>query len=182
MTISYKLMPRQPVPELSLDLAGGGSWSLAEENPENFVLLIFYRGLHCPICRKYLLDVQSRQYDLKRRGVRTIAASTDDQSRANEAKKRWGLDRLDIAYGLSLAQAQEWGLYISASRGPTTTGLEEPSKFNEPGLYLINPDKTLYYASVQSAPFARSSLAEVLQAIDYVLGNDYPARGEAVPD
>lgn len=182
MTISDKLVPRKPVPELRLDLAGGGAWSLADENPENFVLLVFYRGFHCPICRKYLLDVQSRQFDFQRRGVRAIAASTDDRTRAEESKKRWGLDRLDIAYGLSLAQARSWGLYISTSRGPTSAGVEEPPQFNEPGLFLISPDKTLYYASVQSAPFARSSLADVVQAIDYVLGNDYPARGEVVPD
>lgn len=175
-------MPRQTVPDLSLKLAGDGTWSLAEENPENFVLLVFYRGWHCPICRKYLLDVQSRKYDFQRRGVHVIAISTDDQTRAEESKKRWGLDRLDIAYGLSLAQARDWGLYISTSRGPTSTGVEEPPKFNEPGLFLVKPDKTLYYASIQSAPFARSSLADVQQAIDFVLGNDYPARGEVVPD
>lgn len=182
MTISGKLMPRRPVPDLRLDLAGGGTWSLADENPESFVLLIFYRGWHCPICRKYLLDVQSRQFDFKRRGVRAIAISTDDRSRAEESKKRWGLDRLDIAFDLSLAQAHEWGLYISTSRGPTSTGIEEPPKFNEPGLFLVNPNKTLYYASIQSAPFARSALSEVLQAIDYVLGNNYPARGEVILD
>ncbi len=182
MTISDKLMPRQPVPELRLNLAGGGTWLLADENPENFVLLIFYRGWHCPICRKYLLEAQSRQYDFGRRGVRAIAISTDDQERADESKKRWGLDRLDIAYGLSLTEARDWGLYISTSRGPTSAGVEEPPKFNEPGLFLVKPDKTLYYASIQSAPFARSALSDVLQAVDYILGNDYPARGEVMPD
>ncbi len=182
MTTSTKLMPRQSVPDLKLELAGGGSWSLAEENPDNFVLLIFYRGWHCPICRKYLLDAQSRQYDLQRRGVRVIAISTDDRDRAEESKKRWGLNRLDIAYGLSLDQARDWGLYVSTSRGPTTTGVEEPPKFNEPGLFLVKPDRTLYYASIQSAPFARSSLSELLQALDFVLANDYPARGEVALD
>ena len=181
MTISAKLMPRQPVPELSLGLAGGGTWSLADEDPENFILLIFYRGWHCPICRKYLLDAQSRLYDFQRRGVRVLAISTDDQAKAEESKKRWGLDRLDIVFGLSTAQAHEWGLYVSTSRGPTSTGVEEPPKFNEPGLFLINPDKTLYYASIQTAPFARSALSEVIRSIDYILGNDYPARGEVEP-
>ncbi len=177
-----KLMPREPVPDLKLEMVGGGDWSLADETYENFLLLIFYRGWHCPICRTQLLDAQSRLYDFRRRGVRVVAISTDNRERAEESKKRWGLDRLDIAYGLSLAQAREWGLYISTSRGATSTGVDEPAKFNEPGLFLVKPDKTLFYASVQTAPFARSALSDVLKAIDFVLNNNYPARGEVFSD
>ena len=43
------LKPRQPVPALDVDTLNG-SWSLAAQNPENFTMAVFYRGLHCPIC------------------------------------------------------------------------------------------------------------------------------------
>lgn len=178
MSDNTKLIPRQSVPDLQLELAGGGIWSLHEETPENFSLLIFYRGWHCPICRAQLLNAQSRLYDFRRRGVRVVAISTDDGNRAALTKKRWGLDRLDIAYGLSLEQARAWGLYISTKREATPTGVEEPDMFNEPGLFLIRPDKTLFYGSVQSGPFARSTFLDLIQAIDFVVQNDYPARGE----
>ncbi|MCU0769463.1 MAG: hypothetical protein MUD07_08855 [Burkholderiaceae bacterium] len=51
--------------------------------------------------------------------------------------------------------------------------------FAEPGIFLIRPDRTLYFASVQTMPFARPHFADMLPAIDYVIKNDYPARGEA---
>ena len=106
------------------------------------------------------------------------AISTDDEQRASSTKREWGLDRLDIAYGLSLAQARKWGLYISAHLGTTSIGVEEPHRFNEPGLFLVRPDMTLYYTSVQSSPFARPSFSDLLKAVDFVVANDYPARGE----
>ena len=51
------LYPRQPVPSLDLPLVGGGTWSLAEQKPENFTMVVFYRGYHCPICSRYLGDL-----------------------------------------------------------------------------------------------------------------------------
>lgn len=50
--------------------------------------------------------------------------------------------------------------------------------FSEPGIFLIKPDRTIYYLSVQSMPFVRPSFGEMVQAIDYIVRNDYPARGE----
>ena len=42
--------------------------------------------------------------------------------------------------------------YVSASRGKTSIGIEEPALFSEPGLFLIRPDNTVYY---QPAPPVR---------------------------
>lgn len=95
------------------------------------------------------------------------------------ARRDWGLEKLTIGYGVSLEKARELGLYISSSRGKTSTGVEEPALFAEPGLFLVRADGTLYFASIQTMPFARPSFAEVLGALDYVIANDYPARGEA---
>jgi hypothetical protein len=60
----------------------------------------------------------------------------------------------------------------------TSAGVEEPAKFSEPALYLIRPDGSLYFGSVQTMPFAWPHFADILPAIDYVVKNDYPARGE----
>ena len=45
--------PGQPAPDLNVDLVGGGSWKLADQSPDAFSMLVFYRGLHCPVCRSY---------------------------------------------------------------------------------------------------------------------------------
>ena len=49
---------------------------------------------------------------------------------------------------------------------------------SEPALYLIRPDGTLYFGSVQTMPFARPHFSDIIAAIDYVSKNNYPARGE----
>jgi len=89
-----------------------------------------------------------------------------------------GASALRFGYGLPLPAAREWGLYISASRGKTSIGIEEPALFSEPGIFIVQPDGTLYYGSTQTMPFARPSFAELVGGLDFVIKNDYPARGE----
>ncbi len=172
------LIPRQRVPELSLPLAGGGHWRLSDQKPKHFTMLAFYRGMHCSICREYLGDLQSMHAAFSKRGVTPIAISADDAERACSAEERWGLSDLCVAYGLSLVKAREWGLYVSRGSGLTSLGIEEPPMFVEPALFFVRPDRTLYYASVQSMPFGRPCFAELLKGIEKAIAKDYPARGE----
>ncbi|MGI9382714.1 MAG: peroxiredoxin-like family protein [Methyloligellaceae bacterium] len=180
MTQLTPLFPRQPLPDLSVPTVRGGTWSLAESTAENFTMIVFYRGLHCPICSRYLGDLERKLDDFAKHGVTAVAVSSDDQERAAQAKDDWGLERLPIGYGLSLDAARSWGLYISAGRGKTSIGIEEPALFSEPGLFLVRPDRTLYWASVQTMPFARPSFAEIRAAVEKVLEINYPARGEVL--
>lgn len=172
------LMPRQSVPELDVATVGGSMWKLADSQPENFTMVVFYRGLHCPICARYLKDLENKLSKFAERGVNVVAISSDTQQRAEKTKQDWQLEHLTVGYGLDLDKAREWGLYISTSRGKTSTGVVEPNLFSEPALYLIRPDGTLYFGTVQTMPFARPNFAEILGALDFVLANDYPARGE----
>ena len=111
-------------------------------------------------------------------GVTPIAISADNAERACSAEARWGLQDLCVAYGLSLRQAREWGLYVSRGCGRSSLGIEEPPMFVEPALFLVRPDRTLYYASVQSMPFGRPCFEEMLSGIEKAVARDYPARGE----
>jgi peroxiredoxin len=173
-----QLMPRRPVPTLAVPTTRGETWSVTARRPERFAMIVVYRGLHCPICRGYLKDLDNRLDAFTQRGVDVIAVSGDPADRADAAARDWGLERLTIGYGLGLDTARAWGLFVSAGIGRTSSGLEEPAHFPEPGLFLVKPDGTLYFASVQSMPFARPNVGEVLKAIDFVLERDYPARGE----
>jgi peroxiredoxin len=168
------LKPRTKVPALDLPTLGGGRFDLAAIRPQSFTMLVFYRGLHCPICKMYLRDLDRKLDDFAKRGVEAVAISTDTRERAEQSQRDWGIERLTVAYGLSIDQARQWGLYISAS---IKEG--EPPLFAEPGLFLIRPDGTLYCASIQTMPFARPSFADVLQAVVFVTEKNYPARGEA---
>ncbi|MEK9754522.1 MAG: redoxin domain-containing protein [Rhodospirillaceae bacterium] len=142
------LVPRQPVPALELPLVAGGLWKLSEGSPKNLTMVVFYRGLHCPIRSRYL-GYRNRKADkFAELGVDVLVASSDDAERGQRAKAEWGLDAVDVAYGLDLKTARKWGLYVSTSRGKTSVGIEEPAMFAEPALYLMRPDGTLYFGTV----------------------------------
>lgn len=172
------LVPRQPVPALALPLVGGGRFVLGAEPSERFDLIVFYRGLHCPICAKYLLELERLAPEFAQRGVAILAASSDDAERAQAMATKVNARSVRFGYGLGLANARQWGLYISTSRGTTSIGIEEPALFSEPGVFLVKPDGTLYYGAVQTMPFARPSFQDLLGAIDFAIAKDYPARGE----
>ena len=172
------LMPRQKTPDLSLPLVGGNGFALSREEARLGTVVCFYRGLHCPLCATYLKELERLTPDFAERGITTVAVSSDNEERAVEMAGRIGASSLRIAYDLPLQEARDWGLYISTSRGKSSIGIEEPALFSEPGLFLIKPDLSLYYMSVQTMPFVRPHFSELLAATDSAISKNYPARGE----
>lgn len=172
------LLPRQLVPELCVPTLAHGEFDLAGDAPERFTLIAFYRGLHCPICLKYLRELGSLVPEYEARGTQVIAISSDIPERAREMARKVSSDKLRFGHSLPLAVARQWGLYISSSRGKSSINIEEPPLFSEPGVFLVRPDGTLYYGAVQTMPFARPLFSELLQAIDFAITKEYPARGE----
>lgn len=71
------IKPRQPAPALEFDTLAGGRWSLAAQQPQNFTMIVFYRGLHCPVCRRYTSELNGMIDEFKTRGVETVITSTD---------------------------------------------------------------------------------------------------------
>ncbi|MDO6462158.1 peroxiredoxin-like family protein [Granulosicoccaceae sp. 1_MG-2023] len=171
------LKPREPMPHLTLDTLDG-PWTLQEQTPDNFTMMVFYRGLHCPICKTYLKELHRLSADFAERGVNLLAGSSDTQERAQRARDEWELEGLPLAYGLSIDNARALGLHRSAGRGLTSIGIEEPAEFSEPGLFICKPDHTLYFAAISTMPFARPHFREILASMDFALKNNYPARGE----
>ena len=118
------------------------------------------------------------QPEFDKRGVKVLLVSGDGRERAQAFADKLNAPGLRVGYGLSLSSAREWGLYISTSRGKTSTGVEEPALFSEPGVFLVRADGTLYYGAVQTMPFARPHFDELMAAVDFAVAKDYPARGE----
>lgn len=171
------LLPRRPVPNLRVSTLDHGEYSLHSETPSRFSMIVFYRGLHCPVCAKYLSELVRLLPEFERRGVAVIAISNDNPERARRMADKIG-GPLRLGFGLPIAESRKWGLFVSSSKGETSIGIEEPPMFAEPGLFLVAADHNLYYSAVQSMPFARPHFDELLQALDFVIAKDYPARGE----
>jgi peroxiredoxin len=172
------LTPRKKAPALKVETLAHGTFDLHATKPGRGTVISFYRGLHCPICANNLKEFEKLVPEFAKRGVDSIAISTDDEERARAMAEKVEAKDLRIGYGLPLSVAMDWGLYISSGIGKTSLGIEEPKLFAEPGLFLLNPDHTAYFISVQSMPFVRPHLRELVAALDIAIEKKYPARGE----
>ena len=170
--MTHMLIPDTQAPELSLALTGGGTWFLSDQTPQHFTMVIFYRGLHCPVCKNYLGILNSMMDHISELGFSVVVASMDTQERAEQAKADWGLDKVDVAYGLDLETAKKWGLYIS-----TSIKEAENDIFSEPGLVWIRADGRLYLIDITNMPWARPDLETLMPKAKFAVENNYPARG-----
>jgi len=168
------IKPKELVPDFSVKLAGGGVWKPGDPRKERFLLLVAYRGYHCPICRKYIPQLDSLVGQFADLGVKVIAMSSDNEERVLKTQAEWKLGRLPLGYDLSIDDARKLGLFVSHGVKET-----EPELFAEPGLFIIDKDGTLYASSIQTMPFTRPNLEELLGAFKFIIANSYPARGEA---
>ena len=141
-------------------------------------MIVFYRGLHCPLCANQLRDLNRHVEEFTKRGITIGVVSSDVQERAQTAQTDWKVAQLDIGYGLSIETARAWGLFISAGIGTSSVGVEEPAEFSEPGIFLVRPDQTLYASAVNTMPFARPHFKDLVGSLDFIISKDYPARGE----
>ena len=167
-----RLIPDQQVPDLTFKLVGGETYRLADENPENFSLVIFYRGLHCPVCKTYLSTLNGLLGKYAGVGVTVVAVSMNDEAAASKTREEWGLDKLRLGYGLDEASAKAWNLYLSTAMRDT-----EPPVFCEPGFFLVRPDNRLYMINVANMPWGRPDLDVMADKIAFAVDKAYPARG-----
>ena len=72
-----RILPRTAVPALEIDTLNGGRWSLADQSPEHFTFVFFYRGLHCPLCAGQLQDVERNLNAFHELGIEPIARTWD---------------------------------------------------------------------------------------------------------
>ncbi len=170
-----RVIPGDTMPAIDARLVGGGRWALAREKPQKLSLLAFYRGIFCPICRVWLGELDRLVPEFERRGVSVIALTCDKKEGAEKAVAEWGLKNLRVGYRLDVEDARRAGLYISEGRGLNlVTNAKEPMLFAEPALLLVRPEGELYAAWIQSTPYARVHIAEVLTAVDKFTAKNLP--------
>ena len=72
--------------------ADGKSVEMADTWTESNVVVVFYRGAWCKLCRKHLTELQKSYKDLLHAGVHLYAVSTDDAATARQMAKELGLE------------------------------------------------------------------------------------------
>ncbi|MDF1730509.1 MAG: redoxin domain-containing protein [Minwuia sp.] len=159
-------MPAISVPKLGggeLDLGGNGAWRM----------VIVYRGKHCPICKRYLSGIEALQGEIDDLGLEVVAVSGDSEEQAQAVADETGV-KIPLGYGLTKAQMQQLGLYVSTPR-PNETDHEFP----EPGMFVVNDQGQVQIVDISNAPFARPEIASILRGIKFIQEKGYPIRGTA---
>lgn len=167
---SIKLAAGTAFPQMSWTTVAHGDYAPAAR--EGWRMVVVYRGKHCPLCRKYLGELQDLQARARELSVEVVAVSADPRDRASAQVAETGWT-FPVSCDLTVEQMRRLGLYVSAPRSPEET--DRP--FAEPALFVINPQGTLQIIDVSNAPFSRPALAQVFDGIQLIQTKDYPIRG-----
>lgn len=164
--------PGEELSNLSWPKIGGGKLDLSAET--GWRMLVVYRGQHCPLCKRYLSQLQELSGEFQEAGIFVAALSADPRERAEAdvAEQGW---EFPVGYDLAPDEMRQLGLFVSDPRSPQET--DRP--FAEPGLFVLNPAGKLQIIDVSNAPFARPDLRTLLAGIKFVASNEYPVRGMA---
>ena len=166
-------MPGDKAPPLALKVLGGEPLDLAEDRPAAFSVVFFYRGVHCPVCRRQLEELLGLKADFEALGIAVHAVSMDSRERAERQLGDWAIEGLPIAFEMNEATARDWGLFISSG---VKDG--EPERFSEPGIAVVDPEGTLYALYLQNAAFARPRLTDILAGLKMAIERKFPIRGQ----
>jgi len=170
--VSNNIILGKKAPSLNIETISGNTWSLDKRLNKSKCMIVFYRGLHCPVCSVFLKQIESQLLEYKKSNTEVIAVSMDNKEKALKVKSDWSIKNLNIAYGLSEENARRWGLYISKSIKEAESDL-----FCEPGLFIIKEDGTLYLANTSNMPWARPDLTDFPAKLIFAEENNYPVRG-----
>lgn len=173
MRFSSKLIPGDIFPSITAATLSGEVELNKAHSGADWQLLVVYRGKHCPLCTRYLNQLETFKAALSDIGVSITAVSAD-----SKAQLEGHLEQLDvsfpIAYGLTLEQMEQLGLYVSIPRSEQETD----HHFAEPGLFVINEHGQVQAVDISNVPFLRPEPEVIVRGITFVRGqDDYPIRG-----
>lgn len=175
MSVSVKLSAGSNFPSVRVNTLDGNTVTLGRAYHEAiWQMVVVYRGQHCPLCTKFLNRLEEYKTRLLKIGLDIVAASADSKAQL-EAHKEKLTTSFPIAYGLTLEQMQQLGLYISIPRSE----LETDHDFAEPGLFVVNQVGVIQVIDISNNPFCRPELEALVSGLEWISDpdNDYPIRG-----
>lgn len=175
MATSTKLNAGDIFPTIQVTLLDGSNATLGQPRGNATWQAVFvYRGKHCPLCTKYLNELEGYKQALADSGVEILAVSADSKQQL-EAQTEQLTTSFPIAYGLTEQQMKTLGLYISIPRSEQETD----HNFAEPALFVINEHGGLQIVDLSNNPFVRPELQSLVNGIGWIRhpDNNYPIRG-----
>lgn len=140
----------------------------------DWMMLVVYRGRHCPMCTRYLNNLEEHIKDLGSIGVDVAAVSGDSEAQLQAHRELLNVS-FPLYHGLTIAQMQQLGLYISNPRSEKET--DHP--FAEPGLFVVNEEGLIQVVDISNNPFVRPDPKVLTSGLKWIRdpSNNYPIRG-----
>ncbi|MBO6938483.1 MAG: redoxin domain-containing protein [Deltaproteobacteria bacterium] len=171
-----KLQAGDRFPEVRVSDSSGAVRDLSKPvGDHDWMMVVVYRGRHCPMCTRYLNQLAPLVAQLSEIGVDVAAVSGDSAEQLQRHREKLDEMTFPLFHGLSTDQMKELGLYISDPRSPEET--DHP--FAEPGLFVINEHGNLHVVDLSNNPFVRPELQTLVRGLRWIRdpNNDYPIRG-----
>ena len=177
MTTTTKLHAGTTFPTIEVSDLHGNTITLGKPaEGTDWQMVVVYRGRHCPLCTKYLNQLEGYKDRLRANKVDLVAVSGDSKEQLLSHKEKLSVS-FPLYYGLSEAQMRELGLYISVPRSEKETD----HNFAEPGLFVINENGQIHVVDISNNPFVRPELEALANGLEWIRNpeNNYPIRGMA---
>lgn len=172
---SSKISAAAVFPALTVKDTADNEVFLGQRSTESgWKLVVIYRGKHCPICTKYLNQLEAYKQRLADIEVELVAVSADSAAQLKEHQEQLDVS-FPLYYGLTIEQMKGLGLYISEPRSEQET--DHP--FAEPAVFVINSEGRIQVADIANAPFSRPTPEILVSGLEFLRdpANDYPIRG-----
>ena len=172
---SQKITAGSDFPELpALDLQGNEQEIGQPTSSDKWRIVLVYRGKHCPLCTKYLNNLEGFKDRLAENNVELVAVSADSKEQLEEHLQKLNIS-FPIYHGLTVEKMKELGLYISIPRSEQETD----HLFPEPGMFVVNDSGTVQVVDISNNPFVRPELESLVSGLEWIRNpdNNYPIRG-----
>ena len=119
-------------------------------------VLLFYRGEWCHFCNLYLHSIQEKLAEFQKANAQILAISTDTPENSQKLIDKHNLD-FPVLAGLSREVAEAYDLFFN-----------EEEDHAQPAVFILRPDGTIAYVSLQSGPMGRPSNDDLLAIVGHI--------------
>ena len=175
MTTSPKLNAGSAFPPITLKTADDTALTLGQpQGDATWQMVVVYRGRHCPLCTRFLNQLEGFKDRLVAIGIDLVAVSADSREQLESHREKLSVS-FPLGYGLPLEAMQTLGLYISVPRSEQETD----HNFAEPGLFVVNEEGNIQVVDIANNPFVRPDLEALVSGLEWIRNpeNHYPIRG-----
>ena len=153
--VTINLKVGEPAPDFTSIDAEGNTVSLSSFQPDQPVLLVFYRGQWCLFCVSHLDDIQNLFPTLKEQGIQLLAISPDPTADSQELAAKFEQPYVFVTdEDLAIAKAY---------------GVQRDESIPHPTVVLINAEGNVVWFYAGENYRQRPSAAQLQQVIEQYL-------------